>query len=308
MFQVPDLPAERRLGSVQSAFGRDREAALLPDGYEIAEMTQLHRPPCLSGIAASLQNLFHGRNGRLGIAHQNDPSRGMSSCEPGEDNGGASLFRSSMLFRNSGARRRIRSGSWLEYRRFGSPVDADKASADRLRSGRSRRWSSAGRRRIANFYSDFEARLKEVGFVAGDQFSVADITTLVTVDRLRDARFRHAHSGRERRPQAPVRCRLWSSERCRVTRPDSRQAAASIDEKRRCIDVSELLDAVIAAHGGLERWNSVRLIDVTFNYSGALLDLKGFPGHHRPTASVDAKQPRVVIQRLGGDRGNGMSL
>src|SRR6202045_4227368 len=40
---------------------------------------------------------------------------------------------------------------------------------------------------------------------------------------------------------------------------------------------------------------------MTFNFSGALLDLKGFPGHYRPTASVDVRQPRVVIQRLGGD-------
>jgi glutathione S-transferase len=36
--------------------------------------------------------------------------------------------------------------------------------------------------RVANFYSDFEARLKEVEFVAGDRFSAADITTLVSID------------------------------------------------------------------------------------------------------------------------------
>jgi glutathione S-transferase len=38
------------------------------------------------------------------------------------------------------------------------------------------------RRRIENFYRDFEARLTEAAFVAGDQFSAADITMLVTVD------------------------------------------------------------------------------------------------------------------------------
>jgi hypothetical protein len=65
--------------------------------------------------------------------------------------------------------------------------------------------------------------------------------------------------------------------------------------------MSELFDAVITAHGGLDRWDAVRSVDVTFNFSGALLDLKGFPGHHRPTVSVDVKQPRVVTQRLGGD-------
>ena len=46
--------------------------------------------------------------------------------------------------------------------------------------------------------------------------------------------------------------------------------------------MGELLDTVITAHGGLDRWNAVRSVDVTFNFSGGLLDLKGFPGHHRP--------------------------
>lgn len=39
-----------------------------------------------------------------------------------------------------------------------------------------------GRRRIANFYGDLEARLAKVPFVAGDQFSVADITAVVAID------------------------------------------------------------------------------------------------------------------------------
>jgi glutathione S-transferase len=36
--------------------------------------------------------------------------------------------------------------------------------------------------RVANFFADFDERLKAVAFVAGDEFSAADITTLVTVD------------------------------------------------------------------------------------------------------------------------------
>ena len=36
--------------------------------------------------------------------------------------------------------------------------------------------------RVRNFYADFDARLADVPFVAGDQFSVADITAVVTVD------------------------------------------------------------------------------------------------------------------------------
>jgi glutathione S-transferase len=36
--------------------------------------------------------------------------------------------------------------------------------------------------RVANFFADFNDRLKQVPFVAGDAFSAADITTLVTID------------------------------------------------------------------------------------------------------------------------------
>jgi glutathione S-transferase len=38
------------------------------------------------------------------------------------------------------------------------------------------------RRRVTNFYADFDARLKDAPFVAGDVFSAADITMIVTVD------------------------------------------------------------------------------------------------------------------------------
>jgi glutathione S-transferase len=38
------------------------------------------------------------------------------------------------------------------------------------------------RARVAHFFADLDARLSEVPFVAGERFSVADITALVTVD------------------------------------------------------------------------------------------------------------------------------
>jgi glutathione S-transferase len=38
------------------------------------------------------------------------------------------------------------------------------------------------RQRVADFYGDFEARLKEAEFVAGDRFSAAEITMPVTVE------------------------------------------------------------------------------------------------------------------------------
>ena len=39
-----------------------------------------------------------------------------------------------------------------------------------------------GHLRLANFYADLEARLAKVAFVAGEHFSVADITAVVTID------------------------------------------------------------------------------------------------------------------------------
>lgn len=38
------------------------------------------------------------------------------------------------------------------------------------------------KQRVANFYNDLDARLAEVPFVAGERYTVADITALVTVD------------------------------------------------------------------------------------------------------------------------------
>jgi glutathione S-transferase len=38
------------------------------------------------------------------------------------------------------------------------------------------------KQRVRNFYADFDTRLADVPFVAGDAFSVADITAAVTVD------------------------------------------------------------------------------------------------------------------------------
>ena len=40
--------------------------------------------------------------------------------------------------------------------------------------------------------------------------------------------------------------------------------------------MTDLLSSVIAAHGGIDRWHTVGAIDVTFNFSGGLLDLMVF--------------------------------
>jgi glutathione S-transferase len=39
-----------------------------------------------------------------------------------------------------------------------------------------------GKQRVKDFYADFDARLSDVPFVAGHNFSIADITAIVTVD------------------------------------------------------------------------------------------------------------------------------
>lgn len=68
--------------------------------------------------------------------------------------------------------------------------------------------------------------------------------------------------------------------------------------------MSELLPAVIDAHGTAKRWQEVDAIDVTFNFWGNLLDLKGFPGHFRPSVSIDPHSPRTTIQHLDRDSEN----
>jgi len=65
MFQIPYLPAERRLGGVQAPLGGDSRAAFLRHGNEIAEVTKFQES-YLSGIGLGLQSLFsrppHGLN------------------------------------------------------------------------------------------------------------------------------------------------------------------------------------------------------------------------------------------------------
>jgi hypothetical protein len=61
----------------------------------------------------------------------------------------------------------------------------------------------------------------------------------------------------------------------------------------------ELLDAVIEAHGGRDQWNKIHFTTVRYNFSGAALDLKGYPGNHLVTVTIDARSQRTVIQGIG---------
>jgi glutathione S-transferase len=60
----------------------------------------------------------------------------------------------------------------LKNRAIAGPHDYDQIPALVERS----------KRRVRNFYADFNARLADLPFMAGDAFSVADITAVVTVD------------------------------------------------------------------------------------------------------------------------------
>ena len=62
---------------------------------------------------------------------------------------------------------------------------------------------------------------------------------------------------------------------------------------------SDLLSKVIEAHGDLQRWNQIQSIEATWNFSGGLLSLKGYPEHYQPSMTINATKPTAVIQRLG---------
>jgi glutathione S-transferase len=60
----------------------------------------------------------------------------------------------------------------LKGRAIAGPHDYDQIPALAERS----------KQRVKNFFADLDARLQEVPFVAGERYSIADITAMVTVD------------------------------------------------------------------------------------------------------------------------------
>src|SRR5258706_1513454 len=65
--------------------------------------------------------------------------------------------------------------------------------------------------------------------------------------------------------------------------------------------MSHLLQAAIAAHGGLDRWNSYRKVSLDLSVGGALWDFKGQTGLFRDAyydAELDAQ--RAILGRFGG--------
>lgn len=61
-----------------------------------------------------------------------------------------------------------------------------------------------------------------------------------------------------------------------------------------------LLESVLAAHGGLDRFNEIKSIDLTWNFSGWLLAVKGYPRHYQPTITIDTKMQFSSIRNLCG--------
>jgi hypothetical protein len=51
----------------------------------------------------------------------------------------------------------------------------------------------------------------------------------------------------------------------------------------------------------MERWRQIHAIDLCFNLSGAVLEVKGFPRHLQPSCSIDVRGCGVVFQRLCPD-------
>ncbi len=50
--------------------------------------------------------------------------------------------------------------------------------------------------------------------------------------------------------------------------------------------MTELLNVVLQAHGGIERWRSFDIVRATFSSSGGLLTLKGLDVPPQPTAGL----------------------
>src|SRR5260221_6004975 len=60
--------------------------------------------------------------------------------------------------------------------------------------------------------------------------------------------------------------------------------------------MNDLLELVVAAHGGADRWNSVRRIHLHLSVTGALFRIKGLPdGMTDMLMSVDAQEQAVKV-------------
>src|ERR1700728_1118583 len=60
--------------------------------------------------------------------------------------------------------------------------------------------------------------------------------------------------------------------------------------------MTDLLELVLAAHGGLEEWRKVKRIDARLTLGGYLFEIKQHPdGLRTALVQIDTQQPRTLI-------------
>lgn len=64
--------------------------------------------------------------------------------------------------------------------------------------------------------------------------------------------------------------------------------------------MNELLKFAIEAHGGIERWNEVKSIELDLTISGALFEIKGFADPLKTQLLIDADVQRTRMYPYGG--------
>src|SRR5712671_7929214 len=70
LFEIPDLPAERWLGSVELLLGGNGQAACISHGDEVAEMPELHHNlPCLVSMGPAYKVFFRPTSGYYSKKH-----------------------------------------------------------------------------------------------------------------------------------------------------------------------------------------------------------------------------------------------
>ncbi len=60
-----------------------------------------------------------------------------------------------------------------------------------------------------------------------------------------------------------------------------------------------LLQRILAAHGGKQHWEGIQSINMRCMLSGATLAMKGYPGMHEVNATIDTKSQTVKFEKLG---------
>jgi hypothetical protein len=72
--------------------------------------------------------------------------------------------------------------------------------------------------------------------------------------------------------------------------------------------MSDLLDFVLDAHGGLTNWRKVTTIDLRLTMRGRLLPVKQQPqGLHRALVKISTRQPRTLISPFPYPGARGLS-